>query len=62
MKLATAFLAANQMIENNLEYVPIEVSDQTQELRVPEKHIGAIMGEFYCLNVPDLKVRRYPSF
>jgi len=32
------------MIQPIMEYKPIEVSDQCQELRVPDKHIGAIMG------------------
>lgn len=44
MQLATAFLTANHMIEAHLEYVPIEVSDQCQELRVPDRHIGAVLG------------------
>lgn len=44
INLATAFLTASQMINPNMEYKPIEVSDQCQELRVPTKHIGAVMG------------------
>jgi len=44
VKLATAFLTANNMIESQFEYKPIELDDQSQELRVPTKHIGAVMG------------------
>ena len=32
------------MVDPHLEYRPIEVSDQVQELRVPKEHIGAVLG------------------
>lgn len=44
VKLATAFLTASEMVDPHLEYRPIEVSDQVQELRVPKEHIGAVLG------------------
>jgi len=33
MQMATAFMTANQMINPTLEYSPIEINDQLQELR-----------------------------
>ena len=61
MQMATAFMTANQMINPTLEYSPIEISDQLQELRffllfseqqifkciirVPNQHMGAIIGK-----------------
>ena len=44
--MAGAFLAASSgMMTSSTDYVPIEIDDQTQELRVPEDHIGAIIGK-----------------
>ena len=44
--MAGAFLAASSgMMASSTDYVPIEIDDQTQELRVPEDHIGAIIGK-----------------
>ena len=40
--MAEAFLAATGALQSSSDYVPIEIDDQTQELRVPEDHIGAI--------------------
>jgi len=45
MQMATAFMTANQMINPTLEYSPIEINDQLQELRVPNQHMGAIIGK-----------------
>ena len=45
VNLAGAFLAASQALESSSDYIPIEIDDQTQELRVPEDHIGAIIGK-----------------
>ena len=43
--MAEAFLAATGALQSSSDYVPIEIDDQTQELRVPEDHIGAIIGK-----------------
>ena len=44
--MAGAFLAASSgMMASATDYIPIEIDDQTQELRVPEDHIGAIIGK-----------------
>lgn len=46
VQMAGAFLAASSgMMASSTDYVPIEIDDQTQELRVPEDHIGAIIGK-----------------
>ena len=46
VSMAGAFLAASSgMMASATDYVPIEIDDQTQELRVPEDHIGAIIGK-----------------
>jgi len=45
VNLAGAFLAASNALESSSDYIPIEIDDQTQELRVPEDHIGAIIGK-----------------
>ena len=43
--MAAAVLASSGALESANDYVPIEIDDQTQELRVPEEHVGAIIGK-----------------
>jgi len=45
VNMAAAVLASSGALESANDYIPIEIDDQTQELRVPEEHIGAIIGK-----------------
>ena len=45
VNMAAAVLASSGALESANDYIPIEIDDQTQELRVPEEHVGAIIGK-----------------